>query len=138
MILSPPANTLSRDVTMHAVHFWEQYEMWRRNAYISFEGQCSYSTLPSFFSVTGKALLFCPLKWTACIVTSRDSVLGGGLSIEKGESYYCCIFPVWFFLEVSFYFCCQIFLWFNKELLIELILTFVIFGRHFASWFISV
>ena len=36
-------------------------------------------------SVTGRALslLSCPKKWTAYIVTSRDSVLAGGLSIKK-------------------------------------------------------
>ena len=29
-----------------------------------------------------------PQNWIACIITSQDSVLAGGLSIKKEESYY--------------------------------------------------
>ena len=33
-------------------------------------------------------IFFCPKKLTACIMTSRDSVLTEGLSIKKAESFY--------------------------------------------------
>ena len=47
----------------------------------------SFSSQVGHSRPTGKPLP-CPKKWTARIMTSRESNLGGGLTNKKAESYY--------------------------------------------------
>ena len=67
---------------MRTPHFLGQ----ERGLPIGRECPCDWLFYP--FKIPLNSLFFCPLKWTAYIMTSRDSHLAGGLSNKKARAYY--------------------------------------------------